>query len=126
VLARSCRQNLAAAIRSGIVGLWLQPVGNFLVLSRLGVALALPVLTAAALTLAACGRNGPPLPPPGPQAQAAPAATAPPPGAAASPAAAATGTQAQQTAQKNGFDIFGNAVAPPGQKKSFLLDPLLQ
>ena len=33
---------------------------------------------------------------------------------------------AQETAQKNGFDAHGNPVAPPGQKKPFLLDPLLQ
>jgi hypothetical protein len=29
-------------------------------------------------------------------------------------------------AQKTGFDANGNPIAPPGQKKSFLLDPLLQ
>jgi hypothetical protein len=31
-----------------------------------------------------------------------------------------------QTAAKNGFDIYGNPVAPAGAKKSFLLDPFLQ
>jgi hypothetical protein len=36
------------------------------------------------------------------------------------------GPAAQETAMKNGFDAYGNPVAPPGQKKSFLLDPLLQ
>jgi hypothetical protein len=100
------------------------------------------MLAAAALVVAACGRNGPPLPPPGPvAAEPAPAAVAASPTAAppVSPAVAAvptappatgapvvTAPTAQQTAVKNGFDIFGNPVAPPGQKKSFLLDPLLQ
>jgi predicted small lipoprotein YifL len=95
-----------------------------LAFNRLSVAFALIVLTAAAFTLAACGRNGPPLPPPGstptPTTSAAPPVGTPPNGAPG-----ANGPTAQQTAQKNGFDIFGNPVAPPGQKKSFLLDPLL-
>jgi hypothetical protein len=38
----------------------------------------------------------------------------------------ASGPTAHETAQKNGFDAFGNPVAPPGEKKSFLLDFLLQ
>jgi hypothetical protein len=38
----------------------------------------------------------------------------------------ASGPTAQETAQKNGFDAYGNPVAPAGQKKSFLLDFLLQ
>jgi len=94
-----------------------------LALNRLNVAFALILLSATALTLAACGRNGDPLPPPGPVA-----ANPPPLGTAApSPVpGAATGPTAQITAQKNGFDANGNPVAPPGQKKSFLLDPLLQ
>ncbi len=96
-----------------------------MVLDRLSVFLALPLLVVAALTLAACGRNGPPLPPPG--STPAPTAEAvPPAGPSPTGAAAATGPTAQQTAQKNGFDTSGNPVAPPGQKKSFLLDPLLQ
>jgi hypothetical protein len=33
---------------------------------------------------------------------------------------------AQDTALKNGFDSQGNPVATPGQKRPFLLDPLLQ
>jgi hypothetical protein len=36
------------------------------------------------------------------------------------------GPTAHETAMRNGFDAYGNPVAPPGQKKSFLLDPLLQ
>jgi predicted small lipoprotein YifL len=96
-----------------------------LVLDRLSVALALPVFVVAALTLAACGRNGPPLPPP--DSTPAPTTDATPPaGPSPTGAVAGTGPTAQQTAQKNGFDTAGNPVAPPGQKKSFLLDPLLQ
>jgi hypothetical protein len=91
---------------------------------RLSVAFALIALTAAAFMLAACGRNGMPLPPPA--STPTPTASATPP-TATSPTGApgANGPTPQQTAQKNGFDMFGNPVAPPGQKKSFLLDPLL-
>ena len=32
----------------------------------------------------------------------------------------------QDTAMKTGFDAQGNPVAAPGQKRSFILDPLLQ
>ena len=102
------------------------PLGNWsLAFNRLNVAFALAVLTAAALMLAACGRNGPPLPPPG-STPAPMASTTPPPGTSPAGAAAANGPTSQQTAQKNGFDMVGNPVAPPGQKKTFLLDPLLQ
>jgi predicted small lipoprotein YifL len=99
-----------------------------LAFDRLNVTLARAALIAVAFALAACGRNGPPLPPPGPAVQPAPNAQAAPAGGPA-PAAGgpvASGPTVQDTAQKNGFDIFGNPVAPPGQKKSFLLDPLLQ
>ena len=41
-------------------------------------------------------------------------------------AGAAGAATAQNNAAKNGFDAYGNPVAPPGQKKSFLLDPVLQ
>ena len=94
---------------------------------RLNIALALVALTAAAFALAACGRNGYPLPPPGPQA-AAPATPGAPPaqGAAAAGLPPSTGPMSQETAQKNGFDFFGNPVAPTTAKKSFLLDPILQ
>jgi len=91
------------------------------------IALALVALTTAAFALAACGRNGFPLPPPGPQANAPATPGAPPPqGAAASGIPPATGPMSQQAAQKNGFDFFGNPVAPTTDKKSFLLDPILQ
>jgi hypothetical protein len=40
---------------------------------------------------------------------------------------AVSGVPAQTTtAAKSGFDANGNPVAPPSQKKSFLLDPILQ
>lgn len=87
------------------------------------------VLVAAAFALAACGRMGPLELPPGPATAPTPTAAAPPP----SPASASTiggpsasGPTAQETAQKSGFDANGNPIAPPGQKKSFPLDPLLQ
>jgi len=74
--------------------------------------------------LAACGRNGPPLPPPGSTPSPTASAT---PGAPPAPGEPPPNSPlSQQTAQKNGFDAFGNAVAPAGQKKSFPLDPLLQ
>ena len=91
---------------------------------RLNQVLALAALMLAAVTLAACGRNGPPLPPPGPVAAAPPGSTAAPPGGTASNFGNTPAAQAN--AQKSGFDIFSNPVAPPGEKKSFLLDPLLQ
>jgi predicted small lipoprotein YifL len=81
-----------------------------LALDRLGVPFALAVLLAtAALGLSACGRKGP-LDPPS-AATAAPPLPAPPGDASgAPPPAAAAATPAAQ----------------PAQKKSFLLDPLLQ
>jgi predicted small lipoprotein YifL len=95
---------------------------GLLAFNRLGVVFALAVLTATAFALAGCGRNGPPLPPPG----ATPTTSATPPaGTSSSGAQGANGPTPQQTAQKNGFDSLGNPVAPAGQKKSFLLDPLL-
>ena len=46
-----------------------------------------------------------------------PAGQPPPPGAPLPP---------QDTIARTGFDIHGNPAATPGQKKPFLLDPLLQ
>lgn len=112
-----------------MVALSREPRGErSLALDRLSIALALGLLAASSLVLGACGRNGNPLPPPGP------VATETPPGPALAPSpvpgnatdASADAPTAQSTAQKNGFDSFGNPVAPAGQKKSFLLDPLLQ
>jgi hypothetical protein len=84
----------------------------------------------AALSLSGCGRNGSleiPLGlagyPPAPAAL-----SAPPPGPVApAPAdASAAPLTSQETIAKTGFDPHGNPAATPGQKKPFLLDPLLQ
>lgn len=75
----------------------------------------------AALGLAGCGRLGPLELPPGPAA-APPAAGA----QLTSPDGTAVPGSAQDAAVKNGFDAQGNPVAAPGQKKSFILDPLLR
>jgi len=76
-----------------------------LAFDRLSVRIALAVLvTAIALGLSACGRKGPLDPPPS-------AAVPPPPAASAADPAGAPAT--------------ANPPAPT-QKKSFLLDPLLQ
>jgi putative lipoprotein len=89
---------------------------------RLRAGFVLAVLGVAAFSLAACGRAGPPEPPPGPAfGSYSPPAAAPPIGA---PAAAAPATPDQ--AQKTGFDAYGNPIAPPSERKSFFLDFLLQ
>jgi predicted small lipoprotein YifL len=105
------------------------PGERSLILDRLNVVSVLALFGAAAFALAACGRAGPLEPPPGPAlTQPGPSAQATPPVAPASSVGepVAQGPSAQETAMKNGFDAYGNPVAPPGQKKSFLLDPLLQ
>jgi len=103
-----------------------------LAFDRLRFAVVLAVLGAVACELAACGRAGGPVLPPGPAiepaptAQAAPPVTVPPAPASTIGGPVASGPAAQETAQKNGFDAYGNPVAPAGPKKSFVLDPLLQ
>jgi predicted small lipoprotein YifL len=82
------------------------------------------VLIAAAiavLSLSGCGREGPLELPPGPAPSSLPQSSqltlpdgSPAPGSA------------QDTAQRNGFDSQGNPVAAAGQKRPFILDPLLQ
>ena len=89
---------------------------------RLPLARGLAVTASlAALALSGCGRVGPLDLPPGP-APSTPAST--------SQLTMPDGTPApgspQDTAVKTGFDAQGNPVAAPGQKKSFILDPLLQ
>jgi len=83
--------------------------------------LALTLTLLGALALSACGRNGGLEPPPGA------AASQPPPAASQSSAdgSAAAGTP-QDVAAQTGFDARGNPVAPPGPKRSFVLDPLLR
>lgn len=78
--------------------------------------------------LAACGRVGPLEPPPGPVMS--PTASAPPPspvaGVAPTDLYSPNSPAAQEKAQKTGFDIYNNPVAPVGDRKPFLLDPILQ
>ena len=76
----------------------------------------------AAVCLSGCGRKGPLDLPPSAATPPAPAASSANPSATPSPAPASP----QETAAKGGFDSHGNPVAPPGEKKSFILDPLLQ
>jgi len=105
-----------------------------LAFGRLSVGVALALLCAAAFALTACGRAGPMEPPPGPALGAQPTASAAPPPSSQTPLAASTtgngsiesDPAALEKAQKNGFDRYGNPVAPTGEKRSFLLDFLLQ
>jgi predicted small lipoprotein YifL len=80
------------------------------------------------MALAACGRVGPLEPPPGPAISPSASALPPPSVAGAAPPDpySPNTAAAQEKAQKSGFDIYGNPVAPTGQQKSFLLDFLLQ
>ena len=94
---------------------------------RLALALAAVI---GALGLSACGRNGALGLPPGPAGAppAAAASNAPPnsgflPGPAGSPDTAAG---PQETVAKTGFDARGNPAASQGEKKPFILDPLLR
>lgn len=86
---------------------------------RLVVFPALALLVA--LSLSGCGREGPLELPPGP-APAAPPQTSQLTLPDGSPAPGS----AQDAVMKNGFDAQGNPVASAGQKRSFILDPLLQ
>jgi len=93
--------------------------------NRLRLAFAL-----AALGLSACGRNGPLELPPGPAgAQPAPTASSGTPNAGLLPGSAAPSDPAaspQETVAKTGFDAHGNPGASQGEKKPFILDPLLR
>jgi predicted small lipoprotein YifL len=82
---------------------------------------AFVAVLAGLLALAGCGREGPLELPPGP-APATPAATS----QLRSPDGTPAPGSPQDTAMKNGFDAQGNPVAAPGQKRPFILDPLLQ
>ena len=96
---------------------------------RLRAGSVLSALGIAAVSLAACGRAGPPEPPPGPifgSYQPPPAASV----GAAPPAPPGSREDLQEKqyekAAKNGFDAYGNPIAPPSERKSFFLDFLLQ
>jgi predicted small lipoprotein YifL len=74
---------------------------------------AVILLTAAALALAGCGRKG--------GLDLPPTAAAPPPGAAQAEGATATPGSVFDPS----FGANKDPVAPPGKKRSFILDPLL-
>ena len=116
-------------------------LGVFLPRARLSkrAGFALAVLGIAAISLAACGRNGPPELPPGPifssyQPPAAEAAAQPigAPATAAPAIPAPPGSpedlreRQYEKAAQNGFDKSGNPIAGQSQNKSFFLDFLLQ
>ena len=100
-------------------------VGVPLAVRRLIVLLGMAAV--AALSLAACGRNGALEIPPGPAwIQPAPAAlSGPPPGPVAAETSAPPVTS-QEAIARTGFDAQGNPAAAPGQQKPFFLDPLLR
>lgn len=96
---------------------------------RLRAGFVLAVLGVAAVSLAACGRAGPPELPPGPVFSSyPPPAAAPAPLAPAAPPGSPEDLREKQyeKAAQNGFDRSGNPVAPQSQNKSFFLDFLLQ
>jgi predicted small lipoprotein YifL len=82
--------------------------------------LSLVLLIGAGLALSACGRVGPLEPPPGPAAGPASRAQLTQPDGSPAPGSA------QDTAAKSGFDVQGNPIATPSQKRTFILDPLLR
>jgi hypothetical protein len=85
------------------------------------------VLGAAAFALAACGRAGPPEPPPGPAFSSYPPPAAAPVAPPAAPGSPEDMREKQyEKAAQNGFDRNGNPVAPQSERKSFFLDFLLQ
>jgi predicted small lipoprotein YifL len=83
------------------------------------VLLGFTALALAALALAACGRAGPLEPPPGPAAVPSAGAQLTQPDGTPAPGSP------QDVAVKSGFDTQGNPVAT-GQKRPFILDPLLR
>jgi len=82
--------------------------------------LSLVLLIGAGLALSACGRVGPLGSPPGPAAGPASGAQLTQPDGSPTPGSA------QDTAAKSGFDVQGNPIATPSQKRTFILDPLLR
>jgi predicted small lipoprotein YifL len=90
-------------------------------LSRFCPRIALALAGVARLGLAGCGRNGPLELPPGP-ATATPTAST----QLTTPDGRPVPGSSEDTAMKTGFDAQGHPVAAQGEKKSFILDPLLQ
>jgi predicted small lipoprotein YifL len=91
------------------------------VLARIRLIVFPALALVAALGLSGCGREGPLELPPGP-APGSPQQNSQLTLPDGSPAPGS----AQDTALKNGFDAQGNPVAAAGQKRPFILDPLLQ
>jgi predicted small lipoprotein YifL len=83
---------------------------------RSSIRLALIAAGVAALGLSGCGRAGPLELPPGPATPTAQVVT---------PDGRPVPGSAQDTAVRTGFDENGKPIAQPGNKKSFILDPLL-
>ena len=75
----------------------------------------------AVLALAGCGRNGPLELPPGPATPAPQASSQ-----LTQPDGTPVPGSSQDAAVKTGFDQYGRPVAAQGERKSFILDPLLQ
>ena len=90
-------------------------------MDRLRSCLLAAVAGIAVLALAGCGRNGPLELPPGPATPAPQASTQ-----LTQPDGTPIPGSPQDTAMKTGFDQYGRPVAAPGERKSFILDPLLQ
>jgi predicted small lipoprotein YifL len=95
-------------------------LGEF-ALARFGSCLAWAAAGIAVLALAGCGRNGPLELPPGPAVPAPQASSQ-----LTTPDGKPIPGSPQDTAMKTGFDQYGRPVATPGERKSFILDPLLQ
>src|SRR5262245_34728841 len=97
---------------------------------RLRAGLVLALLSVAAFSLAACGRAGPPEPPPGPAFSSYPPPVAAAPAAPAAPLGPPGSNEdirekQYEKAVQNGFDRNGNPIAPPSERRSFILDFLL-
>jgi predicted small lipoprotein YifL len=90
-------------------------------LARLRSRIAFAIVGIAILALAGCGRNGPLELPPGP-ATATPAAST----QLTTPDGKPVPGSPEDAAMRTGFDAQGRPVAAQGQKRSFILDPLLQ
>jgi predicted small lipoprotein YifL len=90
-------------------------------LIRAGQGFALVAAGIALMALAGCGRNGPLELPPGPATTTPSASTQ-----LTTPDGRPVPGSPQDTAMKTGFDTAGRPVATAGEKKSFILDPLLQ
>jgi predicted small lipoprotein YifL len=79
------------------------------------------LLSLALTALAGCGRNGPLELPPGPATNVPSASTQ-----LTTPDGRPAPGSPQDAAMKTGFDEQGHPVATAGEKKTFILDPLLQ